>query len=194
MSNTIENFFWDVLVCPACGCLMEDHKNTGNCEGCSMSCYNSDFHLPFVEPKVRVYQERDKGMNDHVWRGGCTACFELWSYWHPGAALGFALHHVRSCSRFRYALSLVTPRQSALSSIKRRTSSSGRQRDGGTSQARPPWEVPPLPPEGFKVLTEAVNAPFGRCVFCKTPLTFAFNIQKGGMVRVCQNPDHPHGG
>jgi hypothetical protein len=129
MSNTIENFFWDLLICPACACPMENHKDTGNCDICRLTCYNSEVGEFLVPPKVRVYQERDKGMRDHIWRGGCTACFELWSYWHPGAAIGYALHHVRSCSRFRYALSLDWTGESDVSSDQRLSSSSGRQRN-----------------------------------------------------------------
>ena len=184
MNNTIENFFWDRVICPACACLMEDHKNTGTCSCCDMNCWGAEVSEFLYMPKIRVYQEKDKdSMQHHMWRGGCTACFGLWAYWHPGAALGFAFHHVRSCSRFRYALSLVTPGQSPVSLRERISSSSGRQRTDGI-QVGPPW-VPSFPsplftlPAGFEA-AQYNPFPYGWCTNCGSAL-----VVTQGMMPYC---------
>jgi hypothetical protein len=146
MSNTIENFRWADMRCAMCDCSMQNHDNMGRCLVCISdlvwdgSCTLRGVHF---KAKMWVYQERKRdSMQTHLWRAGCTACFEMVSYWNPGAALGWALHHSRSCSRFRYALSLEPTHQSRVDWLQRISSSSGRQRSEGSIQVGPPWVEP----------------------------------------------------
>jgi hypothetical protein len=139
------------------------------------------------EPKVKVYQQKfgENTMFDHIWHAGCTACFQIFSYWNPYAALGVAVYHPRSCSGFRYALHVERPGQSPVVSAVRISSSSGRQRIGGSIQVGPPW----VEPSGLAEIGRLLQAPFGRCSECAKPLTIAFDPKTFQAIAVCRE-DH----
>jgi hypothetical protein len=160
MMTGFEKFNWRDMLCPVCGHRMSYHHATGLCQGCVqyknpvVRCLEAD---PTRLAKILVYKERrhEVAMSEHMWKGGCTACFTTTQYWGFGATLGTMLEHMRRCSRFRYARSLEPTDQSSVSSAQRLSSSSGRLRTGGI-QAGPPWVPPsalPLKPK-FKCTCE----------------------------------------
>lgn len=193
MSDSIENFDWAELICPACGCQVKWHNNTQICRSCETACYSVPTRELAWWPKVRIYQERKPdSMQHHLWRGGCTACLQVWSYWHGGAALGMALQHTRTCSRFRYAISLDPSYQSPVSSAQRLLSSSGRQRTG-SSLAGPSGELPSLlSPYLTGRIKELVAAPWGRCSVCKAAKVPRIQMPGARLIYLCE-VDGSHG-
>lgn len=198
----MENFDWAGIACPYCSCPMSIHSEMGVCVRCDTRCLDTESGFPEYA-HVRIYKEirKSESMSQHMWKGGCSACFTTTQYWSYGATLGTMLEHIRRCSRFRYALSLDPTRQSPVSSAQRLSSSSGRQRTGGI-QVGPPW-VPPLftlprgigrdgepvlpivLPKGWAELTRKIQAPFGRCRVCDEPNTLTLRPGAAQFNTVC---------